>query len=237
MGDIIGGALGVGLAGLCAAAMAQQQEEERKQREKAAKRKAFCKRHWKSIFLCVLALVLAIAVAVGIWEFRKMIPMGSDFDELTGLNYEEVVEILTVAGFTNIHTEGAETLSYDEISEEGNVYQIYIFGKNEFSADSKFPYDLPITVKYHAVKRITLPVSSNTAKGMDYNEVLYLFEKAGFVNIKIEAKYDIIMGWLIDDGEVEKVTINGNKKFSESDLHRPDAEIVITYHTFKKNKK
>lgn len=72
---------------------------------------------------------------------------------------------------------------------------------------------------------------------MDYNEVLYLFEKAGFVNIKIEAKYDIIMGWLIDDGEVEKVTINGNKKFSESDLHRPDAEIVITYHTFKKNKK
>ena len=72
---------------------------------------------------------------------------------------------------------------------------------------------------------------------MDYNEVLDLFEEAGFVNIKIEAKYDIITGWFTDDGEVEKVTVNGNKKFFESDQYRPDAEIVITYHTFKKNKK
>lgn len=48
-----------------------------------------------------------------------MIPMGSNSDELLGQNYEEVVEILTVAGFTNIHTEGTEDLSYAEISEEG----------------------------------------------------------------------------------------------------------------------
>lgn len=236
-GDILGSIIEAGLAGLTAAAIAQQQEEERKQREKAARRKAFCKRHWKAIFLCVLAFVLAIVVAVGIWEFRKMIPMGSNSDELLGQNYEEVVEILTVAGFTNIHTEGTEDLSYAEISEEGNVYQIYIFGKNEFAADSKFPYDLPITVKYHAAKLITLPISSKAANGMNYNEVVDLFEKAGFVNISVEAKYDIITGWLTDDGEVEKITVNGSKKFSESDRYRPDAEIVMTYHTFLKNKK
>lgn len=163
--------------------------------------------------------------------------MGSNSDELLGQNYEEVVEILTVAGFTNIHTEGTEDLSYAEISEEGNVYQIYIFGKNEFAADSKFPYDLPITVKYHAAKLITLPISSKAANGMNYNEVVDLFEKAGFVNISVEAKYDIITGWLTDDGEVEKITVNGSKKFSESDRYRPDAEIVMTYHTFLKNKK
>lgn len=236
-GDILGSIIEAGLAGLTAAAIAQQQEEERKQREKAARRKAFCKRHWKADFSMCIGFRLSYCRCCWNMGIPKDDTHGSNSDELLGQNYEEVVEILTVAGFTNIHTEGTEDLSYAEISEEGNVYQIYIFGKNEFAADSKFPYDLPITVKYHAAKLITLPISSKAANGMNYNEVVDLFEKAGFVNISVEAKYDIITGWLTDDGEVEKITVNGSKKFSESDRYRPDAEIVMTYHTFLKNKK
>ena len=61
--------------------------------------------------------------------------------------------------------------------------------------------------------------------------------KYTFANIQLVIKYDIITGWLTDDGEVESVVINGEKKFSAEAKFRPDAKIVITYHTLKKNEK
>ena len=49
-------------------------------------------------------------------------------------------------------------------------------------------------------------------------------------------KYDIVTGWLTDDGEVKSVSINGDKKFDSDDKYRLDAEVFITYHTWKKNR-
>ena len=46
----------------------------------------------------------------------------------------------------------------------------------------------------------------------------------------------IVTGWLTDDGEVKSVTINGKKEFDSDDKYRLDAEVVVTYHTLKKNK-
>ena len=74
------------------------------------------------------------------------------------------------------------------------------------------------------------------AKGMNYTDVVEAFEDAGFINITVNIEYDIITGWLTDDGEVGSVTINGDKKFDSYDKYRLDAEVIITYHTFKKNK-
>ena len=62
------------------------------------------------------------------------------------------------------------------------------------------------------------------------------FEKAGFVNVTTNVKYDIVTGWLTDDGEVKSVSINGDKKFDSDDKYRLDAEVFITYHTWKKNR-
>lgn len=41
---------------------------------------------------------------------------------------------------------------------------------------------------------------------------------------------------MTDDGEVKSVTINGKKEFDSDDKYRLDAEVVVTYHTLKKNK-
>lgn len=73
-------------------------------------------------------------------------------------------------------------------------------------------------------------------KGMNYLDVIDGFEKAGFVNVTTDVKYDIVIGWLTDDGEVKSVSINGDKKFDSDDEYRLDAEVVITYHTWKKNR-
>lgn len=59
------------------------------------------------------------------------------------------------------------------------------------------------------------------------------FEEAGFENITLEVEYDIITGWITDDG---KVTVNDDGKFASGKEYRADAEMVITYHTYRSNK-
>lgn len=46
----------------------------------------------------------------------------------------------------------------------------------------------------------------------------------------------LLQGGLTDDGEVKSVSINGDKKFDSDDKYRLDAEVFITYYTWKKNR-
>ena len=56
------------------------------------------------------------------------------------------------------------------------------------------------------------------------------FEKHGFTNIKTEAIDDLIFGWLTEDGEVEKVTVDGDEDYSADTWVAADVEVVIYYH-------
>ncbi len=80
--------------------------------------------------------------------------------------------------------------------------------------------------------RINVPKSSTDLKGEDYKDVMTLLQVSGFTNIKTEVLDDLITGWLTKDGEVEKVSINGDTDFSTKSKYSYDAKIVITYHTF-----
>ena len=64
------------------------------------------------------------------------------------------------------------------------------------------------------------------AKGANYQDVME----------KLEVEYDIITGWITDDGEVKSVTVNNDGKFASGKEYRADAEVVITYHTYRSNK-
>ena len=55
------------------------------------------------------------------------------------------------------------------------------------------------------------PISADDCEGMMYEEVAAAFETAGFSNIEYEIIDDLITGWLTKDGEVERVTLDGNK--------------------------
>lgn len=80
--------------------------------------------------------------------------------------------------------------------------------------------------------RISVPSSSSELKGKDYKDVINLLQTAGFRNIETEVLDDLIVGWLTKDGEVEKVSINGDTIFSSGIKYPDDANIVVTYHTF-----
>lgn len=82
------------------------------------------------------------------------------------------------------------------------------------------------------VYTISPPVSSDDAKGANYEELLAQFEAAGFTNIKLEPIDDLILGFLTSDGEVEEITVNGKDVFTERMDVEPNVPVVISYHTF-----
>ena len=80
--------------------------------------------------------------------------------------------------------------------------------------------------------KIIIGYSSSELAGKNYEEVVTNLENAGFINVETKAIDDLITGWLTNDGEVEKVSINGDTDFSASSKYPYDSKIMITYHTF-----
>ena len=76
------------------------------------------------------------------------------------------------------------------------------------------------------------PSGSSVQQGRNYLDVIEDFEEHGFTNIKTEAIDDLIFGWLTEDGEVEKVTVDGNEDYSPDKWLAADVEVIIYYHTF-----
>lgn len=79
-------------------------------------------------------------------------------------------------------------------------------------------------------------MSAKEAKKLNYTDLEKQFKEAGFVNVKTEADYDLITGWITKEGSVESISVNDETSFDEYASYRPDAEVIITYHTFSKNK-
>lgn len=76
------------------------------------------------------------------------------------------------------------------------------------------------------------PSASTTQKGTNYEEVIDAFETAGFTNIQTEKIEDLIVGWLTNDGDIEYVSVDGDKNFSPDTAFPKDVEVIIAYHTF-----
>lgn len=247
LGEALGTIIGAGIAGVMAAGAkaaaeerereAQREAERREQaRINSEKRRAWRKKHRKGIAITILIFIIVVLSMIGYHEIQKLIPMGYSSESLEGLKYTEVVQRLKESGFSNVHTKEISDLTISRDDEENLVTEVKLMFGDSFDENTKYPSNLWITVVYHTVELYAPPLTSKEAKGMNYLDVIDEFENAGFVNVTTVVEYDIVTGWLTDDGEVKSVTINGEKKFDSYDEYRLDAEVVITYHTLKKNK-
>lgn len=247
LGDALGTIIGAGLAGvMVVGAKAAAEEREREAQREAERReqarinsenrRAWRKRHRKGIAITILISVIVVLSLIGYYEIQKLIPMGYSSDSLEGLKYTEAVQRLKESGFSNVHTKEISDLTISRDDEENLVTEVKLMFGDSFDEDTKYPSNLWITVVYHTVELYAPPLTSKEAKGMNYLDVIDEFENAGFVNVTTVVEYDIVTGWLTDDGEVKSVTINGDKKFDSYNEYRLDAEVVVTYHTLKKNK-
>ncbi|MDD3269679.1 MAG: hypothetical protein PHX14_10185 [Syntrophomonadaceae bacterium] len=76
------------------------------------------------------------------------------------------------------------------------------------------------------------PSGSSAQKGRNYQEVINDFNEKGFKNIQTEKLEDLITGWMTKDGEVESVSVDGNKGYSPDVWCPNNVKVIITYHTF-----
>ena len=125
---------------------------------------------------------------------------------------------------------GIDTTDKDD---ENKVIEVSIDGNTQFSSTDRYPNYSHVEIVYHTLKEASTPVSAKDAKGMDYKELAGLYKDAGFVNVSYEKEADLITGWITKENSVKSISIDGDSDFSEDVSYRIDAEIVITYHTFK----
>ena len=209
------------------------EEEARIESEKSRARR---RKHKKGILITVITIIL-ILIAIGAYIFYiTLIPVRYDSEDLIGTNYESVETKLRASGFENVNSKEIPDLKITQKEKENVVTDVIIRNKMKFSAETKFLPSEKITVVYHTLEKIYAPLTSKEAKGMQYADVVKQFEEKGFQNVKVEPIYDIITGWIKKDGEVESVSINGNKDFTVNTSYNVDAEVIINYHTLKKNK-
>ena len=245
--ETLGTIIGAGLAGVMAAGAKVAAEErerealreaERKEQARinSEKRRVWRRKHRKGITITILFFIIIVLSMIGYYEIQKLTPMGYSSESLEGLKYTEAVQKLKQAGFSNVHTKEISDLTISRDGEENLVTEIELMFGDSFDEDTKYPSNMWITVVYHTVELHSPPLTSKEAKGMCYLDVIEEFENAGFINVTTIVEYDIVIGWLTDDGKVKSVTINGEKEFDSYDEYRLDAEVVVTYHTLKKNK-
>ncbi len=230
-------AVGVGIGKvLNAAAEGIAESEKRALDEQAAARRArnrFWKKYWKIVVGSIAGIIAFIAWLIFMLYLSWLRPIDISSEELTGLHFEEVERMLHDAGFSDTVCEAVEDLAYKDVDMENEVFQVRISGKTDFKPEDKFAYNAKVKILYHTLREISVPITSKELKEMQYKDAEKIFTEVGFVNIKCEPMNDLITGWLNKDGEIEQVTINGEKRFDTEDCYRPDVEIIIKYHTYK----
>lgn len=82
---------------------------------------------------------------------------------------------------------------------------------------------------------LKIPTSASEYSDAYYQDVLTELEMAGFTNIELQEIDDLITGWLTKEGEIERVSINGDTEFTGGSYYPKDAKVVISYHVFPEN--
>lgn len=208
-----------------------------KEREKKDKKRKFYKKHWRGLLILVAVLCLGCFGGYKYYQYQRSIPVGISSEALLGQNYEEAVSLLEKTGFTDVSSSPKYDIGVEDINIEGTIESVSIDGQTSFTEDKRFQYDAPVTVSYHKIKDINIPLSSKEAKKLQYEDLVNQLKDAGFIIITLEPEYDLIKGWLKKEGRVDSVTINGDSSFKANTAYRPDAEIIIVYHALKKDKK
>ena len=182
---------------------------------------------------------------------RVILPLSRK--EMIGKDYQQINQQLVDAGFTNIvlcPNPDIEDGFNPKKKKDGEIQSVTINGTSEFKKNLSYDNDVLIRIIYHTYvekeevetqilgeNEIKLTFSSKDLKGKNHDDVSKQLRDAGFINIteeKIEdIKKDSKFGFFSkEDGEVEKVSIDGNDSFKKEAIFNKNSKVVITYHTY-----
>ena len=200
----------------------------------------------KRLFCLSLALILCFSL-IGCdensHEGEVKTPAGSS--DMEGRNYEDVVTIFEEKGFTNIKTEPIDDLIFGWLTKDGEVEEVSVGGKVDYSPDKWVPADTEVVIRYHTFPEddeeetksdesnettesttIVMTADSVTYTGKNAQDVEKDVKDLGFENVKLVESVTTDSSNI--DGVVDTITVAG-REFSKGDSFEKDAEIVITY--------
>lgn len=152
--------------------------------------------------------------------------------ECIGLSRYEVEEMFEAVGFREFDYEYASDLLSAEEELEDTIISVTIEGNSDFNVGEVYQSDSIVLFRFHSMNKIYAPFDSEELYGMNYEDVVYQLEEAGFTNIQTEKVEDLIIGWLTEDGDVEEVSIDGRTEFESYNSFVVDVPVIVRYHTF-----
>ena len=204
----------------------------------------------------ILCLLLAVLFCIGLTGCEETPPKYTEGDieisytcsQFRNKNYQIVQQQLIDLGFQNIKLIPITDLVFGFLTKDGEVEKVTVNGHEDYTANSTFSADAKISIFYHTFSssssnnvsngtdysegEIKISSTSKQFKGGNYQTVQKKLTDLGFQNIEFSLIEDLIIGFLTEDGEVEKVTVNGHEDYTASSTFAPAAKIVIYYHTF-----
>ena len=177
----------------------------------------------KRIIFIIISLVCVLLVGCG----SPKTPCAAE--EFIGVNYEEAIEKLEKAGFTNINTTEVQDLKSSDILNDGDVGAVTIDGESGFEKGAKYNKDSEIVIQYHTIKKEQIPISSSEVSKMTLEELSKAFENAGFISVESDEVYDIDPDET-DSDEYSEVIVNGLSEFSKGEEAPFDSKVEIIGH-------
>lgn len=200
----------------------------------------------KRVLCLSLALILCfslIGCGENSHEGEVKTPAGSS--DMEGRNYEDVVTIFEEKGFTNIKTEPIDDLIFGWLTKDGEVEEVSVGGKVDYSPDKWVPADTEVVIRYHTfpeddeeetksdennktTESTTIAMTSDSAtySGKNVQDVEKEIKDLGFENVKLVES--VTTDSSNADGTVDTIAVAG-EGFSKGDSFEKDAEIAITY--------
>lgn len=174
------------------------------------------------------------------------IPMSKSAKDYCFKDYKEVEGELRGMGFTNISLERKVETSMT--SKSGQVIGIAINNNSEFTLGSWFRFDDPVKIYYFMPSTFDelsaqhpgeamVTASSFSFLGRNYNDVINELKAAGFTNFETSQQADLKMGILSREGDISRIAIDHQDRFSKGDWFKKDALISIRYHVFENQQK
>ena len=242
--NAVGSLIGLGLAGYMIHKNKQENsriEEEVREREldiervireeEKKERRAPLKKHWKGWAIGLLAVAVLVIGGGLLWYYSNLIPMCVSPEEVQGMDYNELSDLLEKNGYSYIFGSGESDLDFADLDQEGRVIAMIVDDNKDFKKGSRYPDDVWIDIIYHSAKMVEPPASSKELKGKQYKKVKDAFKRQGFGNINTKGENDsFVTKWMDNEGEVKAVYIKGDEDYDPSSSYRVDEEIVIAYH-------
>ena len=177
----------------------------------------------------------------GRWEqpdSEVLISFHSNEIKYLGKDYETVEKELMEIGFPSIVKVPLNDLEVSELKQDGCVDSVLIDGK-ELAETDEFDLNEFVKIVYHSEKQansnqVKLSINSKELVGGNYEYVVSALEDMGFVNVKQNPLEDIGKDLFRQNGKVKEVTINNQSKFSEKEIFDKDSEVIVSYHSYKK---